>query len=78
MSPKWVSTMSAAYDFSEGRNRGQSLTVTRVGEWLLFHVGANYDASKNNPGILFSIEPRLGGRSNVSSTQLSSLLGIQN
>lgn len=78
MSPKWVSTMSAAYDLGEGRNRGQSLTVTRVGEWLLFHVGANYDASKNNPGIMFFIEPRLGGRSNVSSTQLSSLLGIQN
>ena len=78
MSPKWVSTMSAAYDLAEGRNRGESLTVTRVGEWLLFHVGAHYDASKNNPGIMFSIEPRLGGRSNVSSTQLSSLPGIQN
>ena len=62
----------------EGRNRGQSLTLTRVGEWLLFHVGANYDVSKNNPGIMFSIEPRLGGRSSASSTQLSSLPGIKN
>ena len=78
MSPKWVSTATTAYDFGEGLSRGQSLTVTRVGEWLLFHVGANYDVSKNNPGVMFSIEPRLGGRSNVSSTQLSSLLGIQN
>lgn len=74
MSPKWVSTMGTAYDLKEGMNRGQSLTITRVGEWLLFHVGANYDASKNNAGIQFSIEPRLGGRGNVSSTQLSSLL----
>ena len=78
MSPKWVSTASAAYDLGENRNRGQSLTITRVGEWMLFHVGANYDASKNNPGIMFWVEPRLGGRNNVSSTQLSSLLGIQN
>ncbi|MBM4077270.1 MAG: hypothetical protein FJ267_16690 [Planctomycetes bacterium] len=78
MSPKWVSTMSSAFDIGEGRNRGQSVTITRVGEWMLFHVGANYDASKNNPGIMFSIEPRLSGRSTVSSTQLSSLLSIQN
>ena len=78
MSPKWVSTMSTAFDFGEGQNRGQSLTVTRVGEWLLFHVGANYDASQNNPGIMLSIEPKLGGRSGYSANQLSSLPGIQN
>ncbi len=78
LSPKWVSTMSTAYDIGEHRNRGQSFTITRVGEWLLFHVGANYDASKNNPGVMFSVEPRLGGRNSVSSTQLSSLLGIHN
>ena len=77
LSPKWVSTMSTAYDVGEHRNRGQSFTITRVGEWLLFHVGANYDASKNNPGVMFSIEPRIGGRNSVSSTQLSTLLGTQ-
>ena len=49
--------------------------MTRVGEWLLFHLGANYDVSKNNLGVGFAIEPRLGG-SNISSTQLGSLLKL--
>ncbi len=71
MSPKWVSTVSASYDIAQHQSRGQSLTVTRIGEWMLFHFGANYDWSKNNAGFLFSIEPKLG-RSN-SATQLGSL-----
>jgi hypothetical protein len=72
MSPKWVSTMSASYDIAAGQSRGQSLTITRVGEWMLFHLGANYDWSKNNAGFIFSIEPKLG-RSG-STTQLGSLI----
>ncbi len=73
MSPKWISTASTAYDFGEGQNRGQSLTVTRVGEWLLLHVGFNFDASKNNVGLSLAVEPRLGSHG-VSTPQLSSLL----
>ena len=72
MSPKWVSTMSASYDIAQNQSRGQSVTITRVGEWMLFHLGANYDWSKNNAGFIFSVEPKLG-RSN-SSTQLGSLV----
>jgi hypothetical protein len=73
MSPKWVSTASTAFDIGEGENRGQSVTVTRIGEWFLMHVGFNFDASKNNLGLSIAVEPRLGSRG-ISTPQLSSLL----
>lgn len=73
MSPKWVSTASTAYDIGEGQNRGQSLTITRIGEWLLVHVGFNFDASKNNVGLSISLEPKYG-TNDISTPQLSSLL----
>ena len=73
MSEKWVSTFGAAYDLAEGRDRGQSLTITRVGEYMLFHLGTGYDRSRNNVSLNFMIEPRLG--SSNSSAQLSSLTG---
>ncbi len=76
MSSKWISTLGTAYDLGEHRNRGQSLTITRVGADFLIHVGANLDASKGNTGIAVSIEPRFGPF-DASSTQLSSLLGTQ-
>lgn len=72
MSPKWVSTMSASYDIAQNQSRGQSITITRIGEWMLWHFGANYDWSKNNAGFIFSIEPKLGR--NGSATQLGPLL----
>jgi lipopolysaccharide export system protein LptA len=74
MSPKWISTASTAFDIGEGENRGQALTVTRVGEWFLMHVGFNFDASKNNVGLQIAVEPRLGTKG-IATPQLSSLLG---
>ena len=74
MSPKWISTFATAYDIREERNAGQSLTVTRVGADFLFHLGANYDAGKDNAGIMFALEPRFGPLSPYSMTQLGSLL----
>lgn len=76
MGPKWISTFGTAFDLAENENRGQSLTITRVGADFLIHVGANFDAGKNNAGIGISVEPKLGPF-NASSTQLSSLLGVQ-
>jgi lipopolysaccharide export system protein LptA len=73
MSPKWISTASTAYDIGERENRGQALTITRVGEWLLVHVGFNFDASKNNVGAAISVEPRLGN-GQISSMLLGPLL----
>ncbi|REJ92434.1 MAG: hypothetical protein DWQ29_04820 [Planctomycetota bacterium] len=76
MSPKWVSTFGTSFDVAEGRDRGQSFTISRIGEYALLHFGFGYDHSRNNVGIGLSIEPRLGGYG-PGSTQLSSLLGIQ-
>lgn len=75
MSPKWVSTAGTAYDLGEGQDRGQSLTVTRIGLDFNVHFGANYDRSKDNTGFAIAIEPRFG-RPDGSPTQLGSLLGI--
>ncbi|MFN0199270.1 MAG: organic solvent tolerance protein OstA, partial [Planctomycetaceae bacterium] len=74
MSEKWVSTLGTAYDLGESMNRGQSMTLTRIGADFLIHVGANYDQSKDNFGVGISIEPRFGPFQS-SSNQLSSLLG---
>ena len=75
LSPKWVVSGTTAYDIAQSRSAGQGFTITRVGEWLLVHLGANIDVSKNNVGVGISIEPRLGGKY-ISSTQLGSLLGV--
>jgi len=73
MSPKWITTLSTGFDIAESRNIGQSLTITRVGADFLVHVGANFDASKNNAGVTVSVEPRLGALKS-RMTQLGSLL----
>lgn len=73
MSPKWISTASTAYDVAEHMNRGQSLTITSVREWFLLHVGFNFDASKNNVGAVFAIEPKIGNQ-RVTTPQLGPLL----
>ena len=81
MSPNWVSTFGTAYDLAEGRNRGQSLTVTRIGRDFLTHFGATFDASKNNVGFMLSVEPRFmpfasgNAATNQMNPQLGSLAG---
>ena len=73
MSDKWMSRMTTAYDVGENENRGQSLTITRIGEWLLLHVGFNFDASKNNFGFAVAVEPRLGN-TGLSTGALNALM----
>ncbi|MDB5338011.1 MAG: hypothetical protein JWN70_3630 [Planctomycetaceae bacterium] len=81
MSPNWVSTFGTAYDLAEGRNRGQSLTVTRIGRDFLTHFGATFDASKNNAGFMISVEPRFmpfssgSTATNQMNPQMGSLAG---
>lgn len=76
---KWISTMTTAYDLAEACNRGQAFTITRVGADFLFHLGMNYDASKNNVGFTFSIEPKFGksnaGVPTAGMPQFGSLIG---
>lgn len=73
MSPKWIATAGTAYDLRENRNGGQSMTITRIGADFLVHVGANFDAGKNNAGFTLAIEPRLGALRN-RLTRLGSLV----
>jgi lipopolysaccharide export system protein LptA len=79
MSPKWLSTASTAYDLGENQNRGQSVTLTRIGSDFLIHFGANVDATRNNYGFGLSVEPRFAPRAGNFGqggygTQLGSLL----
>ena len=76
MSQKWTMTGATAYDFGEGRDRGQSFTVSRIGLDWIFHFGANYDRSKDNFGVALTFEPRFGSTSS-SPVQLNSLLGVR-
>jgi lipopolysaccharide export system protein LptA len=75
-SEKWAGTASNAYDLSEGQNRGQSLSLTRIGADFLFHFGFSYDQSKDNIGVAIALEPRFGPRTPYSS-QMDNLLQIQ-
>ncbi|MEP3480746.1 MAG: hypothetical protein ABJZ55_15970 [Fuerstiella sp.] len=73
MSPKWIATGAISYDVADGGSRGSSLTFSRVGlDWIL-HFGFGVDASKDNVGAAFSIEPRFGP---PNPTNLSRLMGI--
>ena len=78
MSPKWISAVSTAYDLGQHQNRGQAVTLTRVGADFLIHIGANVDTTRNNYGFGLSIEPRfaprVGTQASGYGTQLGSLL----
>lgn len=77
MSPKWISSVSTAYDLGEHQNRGQTVQVTRVGSDFLIHFGTVVDPTKRNFGLAVSVEPRFApftGNTGQGSTQLGSLL----
>ncbi len=75
-SEKWAGTASTAYDLSENQNRGQSLSMTRIGADFLFHFGFSFDQSKDNVGLAIALEPRFGPRTPYSS-QMDNLLQVQ-
>jgi hypothetical protein len=75
-SEKWAGTASTAYDLSEGQNRGQSLSLTRIGADFLFHFGFSFDQSKDSVGLAIALEPRFGPRTPYSS-QMDNLLQVQ-
>ncbi len=63
LSPKWILNYGSSYDFSSTGNIVQRGQVVRVGESFLVGLGWNYDRSRDNFGVRFSIEPRfLSGR----------------
>lgn len=76
MSPNlYVVTAAAQFDIAEGIDRGETFTITRIGEFFLLHMGFGYDRSRNNVGVALSLEPKFGSYGS-SSMQLNTLLGI--
>lgn len=74
MSPKWRSTIATAYDIGENQDRGQSLTLTRLGRDFNLRIGTSYNPSKNTTRFGVSVEPRFI-RLGVRNVQLDSLDG---
>lgn len=72
----YVMTAAAQFDVAEGIDRGESVTITRIGEFFLLHFGIGYDRSRDNVGVALSLEPKFGSYGS-SSMQLNSLLGIR-
>ena len=58
LSEKWITTASAAFDFDDAGNIGQTFSVTRIGESMLVTMGVNVDEAKDNIGVNFLVEPR--------------------
>ncbi|MEN0111416.1 MAG: organic solvent tolerance protein OstA, partial [Planctomycetota bacterium] len=71
MGPKWVGEAATVIDFGEAGNIGQSFSLSRIGESLIFTVGATVDESKDNTGLRFLVEPRF-----LPSTTLTRRTGI--
>lgn len=72
MSPKWLSTFRTSYDLKENQNRGQGITITRVGEFALLHFGGSYNPNKDNFNFTISFEPKIG-TNNLNTQQFNSL-----
>ncbi len=72
MSPKWRSTIATAYDIGENQDRGQSVTITRLGRDFNLRIGTAYNPSKNTARFGVSIEPRFI-KLGVQNLQLDSL-----
>lgn len=58
LSEKWVANAGTSIDFSSTGNIGQSLGLVRIGESFLMNFGFTYDASRDNYGFQFGLEPR--------------------
>lgn len=72
MSEKWIATAGSSLDFSSAGNIGQTIGLTRVGESFLIKLGFNLDASRNNVGFMFNVEPRF-----LPSSRLGRVGGVQ-
>lgn len=75
MSPKWISSVSTAYDLGQDLNLGQMISVTRVGADFLVHLAAMHDPNRDNVSFGVSVEPRIGPFRNANTmSQLGTLL----
>lgn len=72
MSEKWIATAGAYVDLSATGNIGQNFGITRIGESFLLRFGFTFDASRDNVGLQFSLEPRF-----LPSSRLGQVGGTQ-
>lgn len=72
MSEKWIGTAGASWDFGPTGNIGQNIALTRIGESFLIKMGLNFDASRDNLGFAFVLEPRF-----LPSSRLGRVGGVQ-
>ncbi len=72
LSPKWIVNYGSSIDLGSTGNIGQRGQIVRVGESFLVGIGFNYDHSRDNFGVRFSIEPRFlsGALSRVAGVPL--------
>ena len=72
MSEKWILNAGGVVDFSSTGNIGEMISLTRIGESMLFRIGVNVDHSRGNVGVAFAIEPRFlaGSLSQVGGVPL--------
>lgn len=72
LSPKWITSASAAWDLSSTGSIGQTFSITRIGESLLVSLGMNVDNAKDNVGFRFLVEPRF-----LPKKRLTQMTGIE-
>jgi hypothetical protein len=72
MSEKWIATAGATYDLGPTGNIGQNVFLTRIGESFLVKLGFNFDASRDNLGVSFLVEPRF-----LPNSRLGRVGGVQ-
>jgi hypothetical protein len=62
MSDRWGIRGNSSIDFGETGTIGNALSLIYIGESFLWRLGANYDATRDNLGLQFGIEPRFLSR----------------
>ncbi|MEZ6095652.1 MAG: hypothetical protein R3C03_15725 [Pirellulaceae bacterium] len=62
MSDRWGVRANTSIDFGETGTIGNALSLIYIGESFLWRLGLNYDASRDNLGFQFGIEPRFLNR----------------
>lgn len=67
LSEKYQISYATSYDFGDRQNLGNSLIISRVGTDLQLSFGVNYDALRNNFGVMFEIQPILAAPRSVRS-----------
>lgn len=78
LSPKWVTSLSTAYDVGSQMNLGQNVTFTRIGADFLIQIGAVVDPLHNNFGFGVSITPRFASFLGGAGSPLGSMLSGTN